>query len=110
MHFIIDFLSAAAYLEKAKLDVNLIAVNWEKSSHTLNYLDAANRVDPIGVHVARLIDFLVETQLASLDDIQVIGFSLGAHAAGYAGKNVKSGKLTKIVGYAKQFLTSIPHI
>lgn len=79
--------------------MNLIAVNWESSSHTLNYLGAANLVQPIGVYVAQLIDFLVDKKLASLDDIHVIGFSLGAHAAGYAGKNVKSGKLPKIVGY-----------
>lgn len=85
-------------MEQAKVDVNLIAVNWESSSHTLNYLDAANRVHPIGVYVAELIDLMVSEKLASLDDIHVIGFSLGAHAAGHAGKNVKSGKLTKIVG------------
>lgn len=88
----------AAYLERAKLDVNLIAVNWEKSSHTLDYVSAANRVKRIGLYVANLIDFMVDNNLVSLKDIHLIGFSLGAHVAGYAGKNVKSGKLEKIVG------------
>lgn len=87
-----------AYLEKAKKDVNLIAVNWEKSSRTLNYIAARNRVEPIGTYVASFIDFLVNNRLAALDDINLIGFSLGAHAAGIAGKQVQTGKLPKIVG------------
>jgi len=87
-----------AYLERAKLNVNLIAVNWEASSRTLDYIGSAGRVEPIGIYVAKLIDFMVANKLVSLKDIHVIGFSLGAHAAGYAGKNVKSGKLEKIVG------------
>lgn len=76
----------------------MIAVNWERSSHTLNYIAARNRVEPIGTYVASFIDFMVNNKLASLDDINLIGFSLGAHAAGIAGKQVTSGKIPKIVG------------
>lgn len=72
----------SAFLAKAKKNVNLIAVNWEKSSQTLNYIAARNRVGPIGVYVAALVDFLVKNNLAVLDDITLIGFSLGAHVAG----------------------------
>lgn len=88
----------SAFLSKAKVDVNLIAVNWEKSSQTLNYIAARNRVEAIGAHVAALIDFMVSTDLVSLNDITLIGFSLGAHIAGIAGKHVQTGKLPKIVG------------
>lgn len=59
-----------------------MAVNWEKASQTLNYIAARNRVGPIGVYVAALVDFLVKNNLAALDDISLIGFSLGAHIAG----------------------------
>lgn len=76
----------------------MIAVNWERSSHTLNYIAARNRVEPIGTHVASFIDFMVNNKVALLSDINVIGFSLGAHVAGIAGKQVTSGKLPKIVG------------
>lgn len=71
-----------AYLKKAKKDVNLIAVNWESVSRTPNYVAAAHYVEPIGIHVASLIDFLVSKDMVALNDIQVIGFSLGAHIAG----------------------------
>ncbi|XP_031622980.1 uncharacterized protein LOC116340565 [Contarinia nasturtii] len=89
---------AEAYFMQAKVDVNLIYVNWEKSSQTINYIAARNRVEPIGAYVATMIDFLVNNEFASINDINVIGFSLGAHAAGIAGKYVQSGKLPKIVG------------
>lgn len=36
--------------------------------------------------------------MVSLDDINLIGFSLGAHVAGIAGKQMQNGKLPKIVG------------
>lgn len=62
--------------------MNLIAVNWDKSSQTLNYIAARNRVEPIGAHLAAMIDFLVKNEQVSINDISVIGFSLGAHIAG----------------------------
>lgn len=67
---------------KAKKDVNLIAVNWERSSQTVNYIAARKRVEPIGIYVASLIDFMVRTGTADINDIIVIGFSLGAHISG----------------------------
>lgn len=81
MNIILTFLFLA-FLSKAKANVNLIAVNWEKSSQTLNYIAARNRVEPIGAHVAALIDFMVNNNLVSINDINLIGFSLGAHIAG----------------------------
>lgn len=71
-----------AYLKKAKNDINLIAVNWEKSSQTLNYTAARSHVEPIAVYLATFINVLVENDLVSLDAIHLIGFSLGAHIAG----------------------------
>lgn len=64
----------------------------------MNYIAARNRVEPIGTHLASFIDFLFNNKLASLDDINLIGFSLGAHVVGIAGKQIQSGKLPKIVG------------
>lgn len=44
---------------KKKIDVNLIAVNWEKASRTLNYPAAAGYVPKIGVQTAKFIEFMV---------------------------------------------------
>lgn len=80
--------NSLAYLKKAKKNVNLIAVNWEKSSRNLNYITARNHVEPIGTYLASFIDVLVKNNFASLNDINLIGFSLGAHVAGI-GKSLK---------------------
>lgn len=66
------------------MEVNLIIVNWESSSQTINYIAASNRVKVIGAHTASLIDFLVQNNKVQLDDVHVIGFSLGAHVAGHS--------------------------
>lgn len=63
--------------------MNLIVVNWERFSHTLNYITARNSVEDTGVRVATLIDVIIENTNVRLDDISLVGFSLGAHAAGH---------------------------
>jgi len=79
-------------------DVNFIAINWQAGSNTINYISARNRVNAVGPHVARMIDFLVTYGRMNLDDCILIGHSLGAHVAGIAGKNVRTGTLPKIIG------------
>lgn len=78
----------SGYFAKGQKDINLIYVNWEASSQTINYIAARNRVEEIGKYVAEMIDFLVQNTKVKLNDINVIGFSLGAHIAGHS-------KLTK---------------
>lgn len=89
--------------------MNLIYVNWEKASRTFNYMGLADRIEPIGIYIAELINFMVDKKLASLDDIHLIGWSLGAHAVGHAGKNVKNGKLQKIIGSVLYIVGFVEH-
>lgn len=53
----------AAYLVKGQKKVNLIAVNWEKASQTINYFAARKNVGIIGIRVANFIDFMVKSFL-----------------------------------------------
>lgn len=48
-----------AYLVKGQHDVNLIGINWEKGSDTINYPKARKHVGAVGQHVAQFIDFMV---------------------------------------------------
>lgn len=48
--------------------------------------------------MARFIDYLVIEQGMNPEDLLLIGHSLGAHACGAAGRNVKFGRVAKIVG------------
>lgn len=78
--------------------MNFIAVNWEAGSNTINYISARRRVNNVGPHVSRFIEFLQSFGQVDLEDIIVIGHSLGAHIAGLAGKHLTTGQLPKIFG------------
>lgn len=45
-----------------------------------------------------MIDTLVQYKVFKLEELHVIGFSLGGQVAGQVGQFVKSGKITRITG------------
>ncbi|XP_055594603.1 pancreatic triacylglycerol lipase-like [Uranotaenia lowii] len=77
-------------------DFNVINVDWGAGAQTINYAAARNRVAGVGMVVARVINTIRAATGQSLDMINVIGFSLGAHAAGNAGKEL-GGQLPTII-------------
>lgn len=79
-------------------DVNLITVDWEQLAANFYYFDSARRTDYVGKSIAEFIDFMVTEMDLSLDDVHIIGHSLGAHTAGFAGKYVTTGKVGRITG------------
>ena len=62
------------------------------------YLQAASNVPLVGNCTAQMIDALVEHNVFKLEELHVIGFSLGGQVSGQVGRFVKSGKLTRITG------------
>ncbi|BES94556.1 Lipase [Nesidiocoris tenuis] len=76
---------------------NIINVDWSVDAHSV-YWTARNDVPAVGIMVAQFIDqFCAQTGLRP-EQLHVIGHSLGAHIAGVAGVNVKSGKLMRVTG------------
>uniref|UniRef100_A0A182RKN1 Lipase domain-containing protein n=1 Tax=Anopheles funestus TaxID=62324 RepID=A0A182RKN1_ANOFN len=92
---VIDPLAKALLAQENK---NVIAVDWEQGASTLLYPVARYRVPKVAALVAALIDNLVEGLGQDINQIGIIGHSLGAHIAGIAGKKVRSGKIGYIVG------------
>jgi len=78
-------------------DSNIILIDWSEGSQTINYIGASNRVEPIGRFVGSHISFMVEEGLLRVDRLKVIGFSLGAHIAGFVGKTA-TVRLHTIIG------------
>lgn len=81
-------------------DVNVIAIDWGGGSVGLYSQSAAN-TRLVGLEVAALINYLIIYKNAKLQDFHIVGHSLGAHIAGYAGEklismNREAGKLGRI--------------
>ncbi|XP_034665174.1 mucin-12-like isoform X4 [Drosophila subobscura] len=86
---------AAAWFQMG--DYNMIAVDWVRG-RSLEYASSVSAASGAGKKIAALIDFLVLEYGMSLDTLEVVGFSLGAHVAGHTAKQVKSGEVGKVVG------------
>lgn len=74
-------------------DYNVVVVDWSTAAGS-SYTTARNNINAIGKSVAQFIDWM------KLDEgyLHVIGFDLGAHIAGIAGKNTLNGRIDKITG------------
>ncbi|XP_075698848.1 pancreatic lipase-related protein 2-like [Rhinoderma darwinii] len=79
--WLVDMCQAMLQVE----DVNCFCIDWSGGSRTL-YTQAANNIRVVGAEVAYFINTLWEVFNYSLSKVHVIGHSLGAHAAGEAGK------------------------
>lgn len=77
---------------------NVITVDWPGGKSIIDYWAARRRIVPVSKILARFIDFLHFEGDLKLQDLYLIGHSLGAHLAGLAGKQVTTGKVNTIVG------------
>ena len=92
-------------------DYNVILVDWSEEAknilsfdllqgYLLGYLLAYGNTRLVGAQVAELIEFIITTFKDSTSDSEsdlakkfyIVGFSLGAQAAGYAGSYLKANK------------------
>ena len=73
----------------------MIAVDWSHGAG-LPYGQATANTRVVGAQVGKLINFLVANTNVTADDVHVIGHSLGAHVAGYAGQRVHN--MSRITG------------
>lgn len=79
------------------MNVNVIMVDWSKAAGNLDYDQARADTRVVGVQVARLVERLTNETGVTLDSVHLIGHSLGAHTAGYAGEAL-AGKVGRITG------------
>ena len=72
-------------------DCNVVLVDWSHGAG-FPYAQAAGNIRLVGAQVAELIRFLISSSSGSADLAErfyIVGFSLGAQAAGYAGNYLK---------------------
>ncbi|XP_016080613.1 PREDICTED: endothelial lipase [Miniopterus natalensis] len=83
-------------LQTREKEANVVVVDWLPLAHQL-YTDAVNNIRVVGHNIAGMLDWLQEKDGFSLANVHLIGYSLGAHVAGYTGNFVK-GTVGRITG------------
>ncbi|CAG5121725.1 unnamed protein product [Candidula unifasciata] len=69
-------------------DYNVIVVDWS-GGNQFPYTQASANTRIVGAQIALLVNHLIEAKvLLTADDVHIIGHSLGAHIAGYAGERI----------------------
>lgn len=66
-------------------------VDWSRGA-SFPYIQASGNTRLVGAQIATLIKFLISTNAGSpnlADRFYIVGFSLGAQIAGYAGTNLR---------------------
>lgn len=76
--------------------MNIIVLDWSRLAQS-NYVTAVAGVPAIGVGLGRFLAFLNSTTGAPFELMHLIGFSLGAHVVGNAGREL-DGKVARITG------------
>lgn len=79
-------------------DYNVISLDYHPLAPEPCYVQAVHNLPVVAKCTAQLLDFMMEKQMFTLDDLHIIGFSLGAQTAGMISNYVKTGKLRRIVG------------
>jgi hypothetical protein len=85
-----------AYLDNH--DVNVIALDWSAGSENLDYCIPRRRVSSVGVNLGQFLDNLLRHNSPMWKKLSIVGHSLGAHVAGFAGRTTRQGKVGTIVG------------
>ncbi|KAK2503252.1 hypothetical protein MC885_010235, partial [Smutsia gigantea] len=76
--------------------VNCFCVDWKSGSRT-EYTQASQNIRIVGAEVAYFVEVLQSALGYSPSDVHIIGHSLGAHAAGEAGRR-RNGTIGRISG------------
>ncbi|XP_059048255.1 uncharacterized protein LOC131843600 [Achroia grisella] len=77
-------------------ECNVVCVDWEGGASMPNYLRAAANTRLVGKQLAMLLQGLAKHIDLRFEDVHFIGFSLGAHVAGFAGSELRN--ISRITG------------
>ena len=72
----------------------VFVVDWKEGASKKNYLKSASNTRVVGAEIAALMDALRDEAGFFSSQFWCIGFSLGAHACGFAGKSTHIGRIT----------------
>lgn len=79
-------------------DLNIFVVDWDYAAN-VNYVWASYNVAEVGHKLTAFLNFLIREGV-SMNDVHMVGHSLGAHVVGIAGAFVEKGPIHTITGEA----------
>ena len=92
-------------VEKLPEHMNLIFVDWSNGARKIRYWQPATNGEIVGAQIGKFIISTINEGINTIDDFYVVGHSLGAHIAGYAGKFVQQANpslmIPRITGAVK---------
>ncbi|XP_029418519.1 lipase member H isoform X1 [Nannospalax galili] len=77
-------------------EMNVVVVDWNRGATTVIYTHAFNKTRKVALILKEFIDQML-AKGASLDNIYMVGVSLGAHISGFVGE-MYNGQLGRITG------------
>ncbi|KAK0074178.1 hypothetical protein PV326_012669, partial [Microctonus aethiopoides] len=98
-----------AYLKFA--DCNVILVDWSNAAGKF-YFEAASSIKKIGRNIAEMIAYQWIANRIDRKSLHIIGFSLGAHVAGFVGKELAPLTVPRITGLdpaGPEFISKPPY-
>lgn len=87
-------LITSAFLDTG--DVNVIVVDWNNLANA-NYNTAARGVPDVGRHLGNFLQWLFNNAGGNWNQLHLVGFSLGAHVVGNAGRTI-GGRASRVTG------------
>ncbi|XP_063903693.1 pancreatic triacylglycerol lipase [Zophobas morio] len=81
---------ADAYLSR-KDNFNVILLDWSELSTFPWYIPAVRNVKMVAVKLRKFLEVFADSGEIPIRNLHIVGFSLGCHIAGFAGKQLKNG-------------------
>ncbi|XP_026464220.1 endothelial lipase-like [Ctenocephalides felis] len=78
--------------------MNIISLDYHPLVEEGCYLQAVVNLETVGHCIADVLEAGIAAGKIELSQLHIIGFSLGAHVAGFIQKYMKSGKLPRVTG------------
>lgn len=88
-------------------DYNVISIDYHPLAPEPCYVQAVHNLPTVAKCTAQLLDYMMDNKLFTLDDLHIVGFSLGGQTAGMISNYVKTGKLRRITGICDRFQLDI---
>ncbi|EAA12397.4 AGAP007991-PA, partial [Anopheles gambiae str. PEST] len=79
-------------------EFNIISVDYNPLALEPCYLQAVRNLPTVANCTAQLLDFIISSDIIPLDDIHVVGFSLGGQTSGMIANYLRAGRLKRITG------------